>query len=68
MIIFGIIGFIALFFIILEGLWALIPWLILAVIITSIIGFFLDHFIIAILAMLVILIIAGYFIKKKEHK
>ncbi|MGL5886594.1 MAG: hypothetical protein ACRCY1_00775 [Leuconostoc suionicum] len=41
----GIVGLIMLFWFALVGLWKLIPWLILAVIITSIIGLFLDHFV-----------------------
>lgn len=41
----GIVGLIMLFWFALVGLWKLIPWLILAVIVTSIISLFLDHFV-----------------------
>jgi len=45
MFILAIIGFIAIFWCVLTGLVRLIPWLILAVIVTSIISLFLDHFV-----------------------
>jgi len=45
MFIVGIFGLVMLFWFALVGLWKLIPWLILAVIVTSIIGLFLDHFV-----------------------
>lgn len=41
----GIVGLIMLFWFALVGLWKLIPWLILAVVVTSIISLFLDHFV-----------------------
>ena len=41
----GIVGIIILIWFGLVGLWKLIPWLVLAVIVTSIISLFLDHFI-----------------------
>lgn len=43
MFIIGIIGIIMLFWFALVGLWKLIPWLVLAVIVTSIISIFLEH-------------------------
>lgn len=47
MIIFGIIGFILLFWFILEGLWKLIPWLIILVVITTCLGFVTTHWILS---------------------
>lgn len=41
----GIVGLIMLFWFALVGLWKLIPWLVLAVVVTSIISLFLDHFV-----------------------
>lgn len=69
MFILAIIGFIALFWFALEGLWKLIPWLILAVIVTSIISLFLDHFVwvIAIIGALVFFYIVGSRADKKEQ-
>ncbi|MCT3038567.1 hypothetical protein EFS27_04560 [Leuconostoc mesenteroides] len=62
MIIFGLIGIILLFWFALEGLWKLIPWLVLAVIVTSTIGFISDHFIFFIV---VIALIVMYAVGKK---
>lgn len=45
MFILAIIGFIAIFWCLLSGLVRIIPWLILAVIVTSIISLVLDHFV-----------------------
>lgn len=47
MIIFGIIGFVLLFWFILEGLWKLIPWLIILVVITTCLGFITEHLILS---------------------
>lgn len=70
MFIIGIFGLVMLFWFTLVGLWKLIPWLILAVIVTSIIGLFLDHFVwvIAIIGALVFFYIVGSREEKKEHK
>lgn len=48
MIIFGIIGFILLFWFALEGLWKLIPWLVILVVITTCLGFITTHWVISI--------------------
>lgn len=63
MIIFGLIGIIFIFWFALEGLWKLIPWLVLLVIITSTLGFIIDHFVFFIIA--VISLIVMYMIGKK---
>lgn len=63
MIIFGLIGIIFIFWFALEGLWKLIPWLVLLVIITSTLGFIIDHFVFFIIA--VISLIVMYVIGKK---
>lgn len=70
MFIFAIIGFIALFWFVLEGLWKLIPWLILSVIVTSIINMFLEHmvWVIAIIGALVFFYIVGTRADKKEQE
>lgn len=47
MIIFGIIGFILLFWFALEGLWKLIPWLVILVVITTCLGFIAEHLILS---------------------
>ena len=69
MIIFGIIGFVLLFWFALVGLWKLIPWLILAVVVTSCLGFVIDHWIISIIIVVASLMAYGadndY---KKKHK
>lgn len=69
MFIIGIFGLVMLFWFALVGLWKLIPWLILAVIVTSIIGLFLDHFVwvIAIIGALVFFYIVGSQADKKEQ-
>ncbi|WP_341864450.1 hypothetical protein [Leuconostoc citreum] len=63
MIIFGLIGIIFIFWFALEGLWKLIPWLVLLVIITSTLGFMIDHFVFFIIA--VISLTVMYVIGKK---
>ncbi|MCS8587445.1 hypothetical protein EFE10_05140 [Leuconostoc citreum] len=63
MIIFGLIGIIFIFWFALEGLWKLIPWLVLLVIITSTLGFIIDHFVFFIIA--VISLTVMYVIGKK---
>lgn len=69
MFIIGIFGLVMLFWFALVGLWKLIPWLILAVIVTSIISLFLDHFVwvIAIIGALVFFYIVGSQADKKEQ-
>lgn len=47
MIIFGIIGFVLLFWFALVGLWKLIPWLIILVMITTFLGFVIEHLILS---------------------
>lgn len=64
MIIFGLIGIIFIFWFALEGLWKLIPWLVLLVIITSTLGFIIDHFVFFIIA--VISLIVMYMIGKND--
>lgn len=63
MIIFGVIGIVLLLWFALVGLWKLIPWLVLAVIVTSTIGFITDHFIFFIVV--VIALIVMYAVGKK---
>ena len=53
----GIIGIIILIWFGLVGLWKLIPWLILAVIVTSILDFILEHVILSAVAFLVIVVL-----------
>lgn len=69
MFIIGIFGLVMLFWFTLVGLWKLIPWLILAVIVTSIISLFLDHFVwvIVIIGALVFFYIVGSQADKKEQ-
>lgn len=50
----GIIGIIMLIWFGLVGLWKLIPWLILAVIVTSTLGFILEHVILSAVAFFII--------------
>ncbi|WP_405465534.1 hypothetical protein [Leuconostoc mesenteroides] len=64
MIIFGIVGLIMLFWFALVGLWKLIPWLILAVIITSTLGFIIDHVLLGLLIFVIAVIM--YVIGNKE--
>lgn len=68
MFIIGIIGLVMLFWFTLVGLWRLIPWLIVAVIITSIISVFLEHtvWVIVIIGALVFFYIVGDQVDKKE--
>ncbi|WP_273753509.1 hypothetical protein [Leuconostoc mesenteroides] len=66
----GIVGFIMLFWFALVGLWKLIPWLILAVIVTSIISLVLDHFVwvAIIVGAFIFFYIVGSREEKKEQK
>ena len=65
----GIVGLIMLFWFALVGLWKLIPWLILAVIITSIISLVLDHFVwvVIIVGALLFFYVIGSREEKKEQ-
>ncbi|WP_273721772.1 hypothetical protein [Leuconostoc mesenteroides] len=63
MIIFGVIGIVLLLWFALVGLWKLMPWLVLAVIVTSTIGLIMDHFIFFIVV--VIALIVMYAVGKK---
>ena len=62
----GIVGLIMLFWFALVGLWKLIPWLILAVIVTSIISLVLDHFVWV--AIIVGAFIFFYIVGSREEK
>ncbi|WP_273709919.1 hypothetical protein [Leuconostoc mesenteroides] len=62
----GIVGLIMLFWFALVGLWKLIPWLILAVIVTNIISLFLDHFVWV--AIIVGALLFFYVIGSREEK
>lgn len=66
----GIVGLIMLFWFALVGLWKLIPWLILAVIVTSIISLVLDHFVwvAIIVGAFIFFYIVGSREEKKEQK
>ena len=66
----GIVGLIMLFWFALVGLWKLIPWLILAVIVTSIISLVLDHFVwvAIIVGAFILFYIVGSREEKKEQK
>lgn len=70
MFIIGIFGLVMLFWFALVGLWKLIPWLVLAVIVTSIISLFLEHmvWVIAIIGALVFFYIVGTRADKKEQE
>lgn len=61
----GLVGLVVLFYMALVGLWKLIPWLVLAVIVTSILGFILEHVILAVV-ILIILVVALVVGNKKE--
>ncbi|CUW06889.1 hypothetical protein [Leuconostoc gasicomitatum] len=63
----GIVGIIMLFWFAIVGLWKLIPWLILAVIVTSVISLFLDHmvWVLIIVGALVFFYIVGTRVDKK---
>lgn len=63
MIIFGVIGIVLLLWFALVGLWKLIPWLVLAVIVTSTIGLIMDH--LTFFAVVVIALIVMYAVGKK---
>lgn len=69
MFIFGIVGLIMLFWFALVGLWKLIPWLMLAVILTSIMSLFLDHFVwvAIVIGALIFFYIVGSREEKKER-
>ena len=62
----GIVGLVMLFWFALVGLWKLIPWLILAVIVTSIISLVLDHFVW--FAIIVGALIFSYIVGSREEK
>lgn len=66
----GIVGLIMLFWFALVGLWKLIPWLILAVIVTSIISLVLDHFVwvVIVIGAFIFFYIVGSREEKKEQK
>ena len=66
----GMVGLVILFWFALVGLWKLIPWLVLAVIVTSIIGLVLDHpiWVISIIGALVFFYIIGKHEEKKEKE
>lgn len=61
----GLVGLVVLFYMALVGLWKLIPWLVLAVIVTSILGFILEHVILAVVVF-IILVVALVVGNKKE--
>lgn len=66
----GIVGIIMLIWFAFVGLVRLIPWLILAVIVTSIISLFLDHFVwvAIVIGTLIFFYIVGSREEKKEQK
>lgn len=64
----GIFGIIVLIYMAVRGLWNLIPWLILAVIVTTTIGFIIDHWIISLIIAFFAFAGFGYFLEKKELK
>lgn len=64
----GIFGIIALIYMAVKGLWSLIPWLILAVIVTSAIGFVLDHWVVSLIIAFFAFAAFGYYLEKKETK
>lgn len=69
MIIFAIIGVVMIFWFILEGMVRLIPWLILAVIVTTCLGFIIEHWIISIILLVVAFLIVGVSANYKDtHK
>ena len=53
---------------VIRGLWSLIPWLILAVVITSAIGFVLDHWVVSLIIAFFSFAAFGYYLEKKETK
>lgn len=62
----GIFGIIAIIYMAVKGLWSLIPWLILAVIVTSVIGFILDHFVLV--AFVAAALVFFYFVGSREER
>jgi len=60
----GLVGLVVLFYMALVGLWKLIPWLVLAVIVTSILGFILEHVIL--LVVILIILVVALVVWKKE--
>ena len=66
----GIVGIIMLIWFAFVGLVRLIPWLILAVVVTSIISLFLDHFVwvTIVIGALIFFYIVGSREEKKEQK
>lgn len=64
----GIFGIIVLIYMAVRGLWNLIPWLILAVIVTTTIGFIIDHWIISLIIAFFAFAGFGYYLEKKELK
>lgn len=68
MIIFGIIGFVLLFWFALVGLWKLIPWLIILVMITTFLGFVIDHWVIVLILIIVGFGAYGAYLEAQEKK
>lgn len=66
MIIFGVIGIVLLLWFALVGLWKLIPWLVLAVIVTSTIGLIMDN--LMFFTVVVIALIVVYAVGRKGHR
>lgn len=64
----GIFGIVVLIYMVIRGLWSLIPWLILAVVITSAIGFVLDHWVVSLIIAFFSFAAFGYYLEKKETK
>lgn len=64
----GIFGIIVLIYMVIRGLWSLIPWLILAVLVTSTLGFIIDHWIISIIIAFFLFGIWGMYLEKQEKK
>lgn len=61
----GLVGLVVLFYMALVGLWKLIPWLVLAVIVTSILGFVLEHVILAVVIFTIALV--GFIVANKKE-
>lgn len=68
MFILAIIGFVAIFFCVLTGLVRLIPWLILAVIVISIVNLFFNHFMWLVIGVLAISIACNIYTENKKRK
>lgn len=66
----GVVGIIILIWMAVQGLWKLIPWLIVAVVVTSIIGFVLEHLLIIgiIFSVLAFFLLIGLNEERKEKK